>query len=76
MIKTKIIFKHALELINTNMNAVYEAYVNRKYYEDLNVNAYNQFLIDKILNAKSIGFKKITYKEFLAQKRKNKLKKF
>ena len=61
-----------IAFINTNTEAVYKAYVNKKHYKKLDLNVYTPFPIDAILNAKSISFKIFTYEEFLAQKRKNK----
>jgi hypothetical protein len=64
MIKVEFIFKGLLELTNTNMNVVYKAYVNKRYYKELNLNVYTPFPIKKLLNAKSISFKKISYEEY------------
>lgn len=65
MIKITILFERIIEFTNTDTNAVYEAYVNEKYYEKLDVNDYNPFTINELLNAKSISFKKIKFKEYL-----------
>lgn len=68
MIKVKILFGRIIEFTNTDTNAVYEAYVNEKYYEKLDVNDYNPFTIYELLNAKSISFKKNTFREYLSKK--------
>lgn len=68
MIKIKILFERIIEFTNTDINAVYEAYVNEKYYEKLDVNDYNPFNINELLNAKSISFKKITFRKYLSKK--------
>jgi hypothetical protein len=73
MISAKPIFKNMIAFINTDMDAVHKAYVNKKRYKKLDVNVYTPFPIDAILNAKSISFKKLTYEEYLAKKRKNKI---
>ena len=74
MQETEQIFKNIISFTNTDMKAsFYKAYVNKKRYKKLDVNVYTPFPIDEILNAKSISFKKLTYRDYLTLKRKNKI---
>lgn len=73
MLKAEPIFKNMIAFTNPEPDTFYKAYVNKRYYKKLNLNYYTPFPIDAILNAKSISFKKLTFREYIDLKGKNKI---